>query len=289
MAFIRSSRCGISVFGQIMRPATALIIALFFVCALPAARGHAAQSQPQPMAKMALLDGGRDGEIYRAGVEITLSGQTKTYWRMPGDSGLPPVFDWSKSDNVARVEVEWPRPERIADPSGTILGYHNRVIFPLRVTPKEASKPVTLRLALDFAICEDLCVPTSAQSEVKLDAGTEREAINAFRALVPRQGILGQSPDPRLVAIAPDPARADALLVTTGAPVDDLILEGPLGWYFGDATRVGGTDTAPIFRVLAVEKPTNARFAGLALTLTLLGPKTATETAPTLDADGAIR
>ncbi len=282
MAFMRMSRRGISIFGLSRQaPMIPLILTLLLIQNAPL--------RAEPSAAVALLDGGAEAQTHSAGVEITLSGQTKTYWRMPGDSGLPPVFDWSASENVARVAVEWPRPERIADPSGTILGYHTRVIFPLRVTTSDAAKPMTLRLKLDFAICEDLCVPVSANAAVKLGAGPARAAIDAFRARVPQAGTLGQGPDPRLVAIGPDPARADALIVTTGAPVDDLILEGPKGWYFGDASRIGGTDAAPIFRVLALEKPTKGRFAGLTLTLTLLGPTSATETTLTLDADGAIR
>src|SRR5204862_1429203 len=53
-----------------------------------------------------------------AGVEITLGEGWKTYWRMPGDAGVPPNFDWAGSTNVARLEVLYPAPSRLHEPGG---------------------------------------------------------------------------------------------------------------------------------------------------------------------------
>jgi DsbC/DsbD-like thiol-disulfide interchange protein len=243
-----------------------------------------------PEAKLRLLDGGvLDATRRLAGVEITLSGKAKTYWRMPGDSGLPPLFDWTGSENVKSVTVEWPRPDRIADVSGTILGYHGQVIFPLLVEPNDIAKPVRLMLKLDFGICEDVCVPISAEASRALSSGGDLASIEGFRARVPQKGSRGSLPDPKLLSITPATDMPDALLVKSGAPIDDLVIEGPKGWYFGDAARDGGSDGEPIYRVRILEKPGKARLGGLALIVTLLAPQSATETAVTLDPDGAIR
>ena len=59
----------------------------------------------------------------------------KTYWRMPGDAGIPPQFDWSGSQNVKSVEVLWPAPQRFIDSGGETVGYKDRVVFPLRIVP----------------------------------------------------------------------------------------------------------------------------------------------------------
>jgi DsbC/DsbD-like thiol-disulfide interchange protein len=56
------------------------------------------------------------------GIQIHLDPGYKTYWREPGDSGLPPVFDWQGSENVATVDVRWPVPVRFADGSGSSIG-----------------------------------------------------------------------------------------------------------------------------------------------------------------------
>ena len=82
-----------------------------------------------------------------AGVEIALDEGWKTYWRFPGEAGgVPPSFDWAKSDNVASVTVLYPAPKRLTDKAGDTLGYKSSVVFPVLVEPKDATKPVTLRL-----------------------------------------------------------------------------------------------------------------------------------------------
>ena len=58
-----------------------------------------------------------------AAVEIRLAPGWHTYWRVPGEAGIPPRFDWSGSQNLAAVAYEWPRPEIIVsygiEPSAT--------------------------------------------------------------------------------------------------------------------------------------------------------------------------
>ena len=95
----------------------------------------------------------------------------KTYWRYPGDSGVPPRFDFSGSENLAAAKVLYPAPHLFTDESGNSLGYKDSVTFPLQVTPKQKGKPVTLRLKLDYAICEKLCVPAQGSAELALAAG----------------------------------------------------------------------------------------------------------------------
>jgi DsbC/DsbD-like thiol-disulfide interchange protein len=114
--------------------------------------------------------------VFRGGIEIVLSAGWKTYWRYPGDAGIPPRFDWSGSENLAKVEVFYPAPKRITDPDGqTSIGYEERVIFPLRIQPKDASKPVTLKLKMDFATCEKLCIPAEANLSLAFAANASVE------------------------------------------------------------------------------------------------------------------
>jgi DsbC/DsbD-like thiol-disulfide interchange protein len=98
----------------------------------------------------------------RAGLDIKLAPGWKTYWRYPGDSGMPPRFNFAGSRNVKDVQILWPAPERMADGGGQSIGYHDRVIMPLRVTPIDPAQPVLLSLKLDYAVCEKLCLPVQA-------------------------------------------------------------------------------------------------------------------------------
>ena len=100
----------------------------------------AAAAQPHPAIRLGsrafirgarLIAGGQQGGSWLAGIEITLDPGFKTYWRNPGDSGLPPRFDWSGSENVAGVDVRWPAPERHEDAAGVAYVYGDEVVLPV--------------------------------------------------------------------------------------------------------------------------------------------------------------
>jgi DsbC/DsbD-like thiol-disulfide interchange protein len=125
---------------------------------------------------------------YRAGVEISLGPDTVTYWRQPGEAGSPPVFDFSASTNVARVEPAFPAPKHIDEAGTLVSGYDSTVIFPLTVVPKDPSAPVTLALNLDYAACGKICLPAKAALSLPLPrAGVSPYAadIAAARQRVP--------------------------------------------------------------------------------------------------------
>lgn len=124
----------------------------------------------------------------RAGIEIKMGAGWKTYWRYPGDAGVPPRFDFSGSDNLATAKVLWPAPHSFTDESGISIGYKNTVIFPLAVTPREPGKPVTLKLKIDYAVCEKLCIPATGSTSLMLDGkpGSHDTALTKAETLVPQ-------------------------------------------------------------------------------------------------------
>ncbi|MEC9432361.1 MAG: protein-disulfide reductase DsbD domain-containing protein [Pseudomonadota bacterium] len=118
-----------------------------------------------------------------AGLRIALDPGWKTYWRVPGDAGIPPEFDWSASDNVAAVAVRWPRPHAFESFGMTTLGYKGDVVLPLEITPTDPTRPVALRLSFAYGVCSDICVPEMADMALDLppalaaDAGPIRAAL----------------------------------------------------------------------------------------------------------------
>ncbi len=174
------------------------------------------------------------GRVFRAGVEIKLKEGWKTYWRYPGDSGVPPALDFSKSQNVKAVTVLYPVPMRFPDGAGGhSIGYKGAVILPLHVMAQDASKPVTLNLKLDYAVCEKLCVPAEAKLELALTgAGTANEtAVSAAEARVPKPAVIGDAGLPTIRAIRRDAGSGKPRVVVdvaapAGAPVT-LFVEGP--------------------------------------------------------------
>src|SRR5271156_5168404 len=108
----------------------------------------------------------------QAGFQIELVPGAITYWRDPGDAGVPPTFDFSRSTNVASAEVDFPAPGRIAESDGSeAFGYQRGVVFPLRVQAADPAKPVTLALDADYAVCEKICLPARAALRLDLAKG----------------------------------------------------------------------------------------------------------------------
>src|SRR3954467_634735 len=116
-----------------------------------------------------LLAGSRSGGVLLGGIAIQLQPGWHTYRRNPGDSGVPPRFDFSKSDNFETVTVLWPAPTKFDDGAGGIaLGYEKKVVLPLRIAAKNTDRPVTLRAAINYAVCEKLCIPVEATAELPI-------------------------------------------------------------------------------------------------------------------------
>lgn len=182
-------------------------------------------------AAVRLIAGSNDNRVLplRAGIEIRLQPGWHTYWRYPGDSGVPPRFDFSGSENLKSAKVLFPAPHIFRDESGQALVYENDVIFPVAVTPKQAGNPVRLRLKLDYAVCEKLCVPAEARAELTLGAGPSAldQALQAAEARVPKEASpadIGLTA--RRVNDAPKPLVAVDFKATGDKPVQ-LFVEGP--------------------------------------------------------------
>jgi len=223
---------------------------------------------PSPMSKARLIAAGglKDG-AYVAGVEIALEGKALTYWRTPGDAGVPPEFDFSKSENVADVEVVFPAPERHDEGGAEAFGWRQEVIFPLKVRPRDPARPVNLALTVNYGACEKICIPSEGKMTLALAPGAEGSA-HAARI----EPWLARAPEPAAqagIAFALEPlanAKRPAWRVRVTpqpGPGADLFAEGVGGDYF-DTKRIGGG-----FKLLLAERAPGASGpAQVRLTLT---------------------
>jgi len=242
--------------------------------------------------RVRLVAGALDQKVFLAGAEIRLDPGFKTYWRNPGEAGLPPSFDWSKSTNVASVEVLWPAPSRSEDAGGVSYGYHGQVLFPLRVRPQDPAMPVNLALEIEYGVCKDICIPAEAQLSLQLSASASpatQALIEAALASVPRQQPLNA--DAELAILTVEPAAVDGksnLAVKIRAPSGSkpsLFVEGPENWFLQAApepvaTPKGGSET---FVVDVLERPRDA-IGPIDLRFTLVAGDKAIETKASLDA-----
>lgn len=170
-----------------------------------------------------------DDAVLRAGIEVKLRPSWKTYWRYPGDSGVPPHFDFSGSENLKKADVFYPAPHLFTDETGQSLGYKDTVIFPVVVSPQQVGKPVRLRVKVDYAVCEKLCVPAEGRAELTLVTGDSRHnpALTAAETRVPKQVT---APQLGLTAKRDNSGAKPAVIVELGAPAGkpiELFVEGP--------------------------------------------------------------
>jgi DsbC/DsbD-like thiol-disulfide interchange protein len=178
-----------------------------------------------------LLAGSRSGAVLLGGIAFQLQPGWKTYWRTPGDSGVPPRFDFTKSENIAAVTVMWPAPMKFDDGAGGhSLGYKNQIVLPLRIVAKNADKPVTLRADINYAVCEKLCIPVEANAELAFTsvASTEDSALSAALDTVPKPANVGD-PNPLTIRDVKRDGKSTVLVdvATPDARELNLFVEGP--------------------------------------------------------------
>lgn len=223
-----------------------------------------------------------DGSAFLAGLDLELADGWKTYWKKPGDSGIPPSFDWSGSENVAGVELRWPAPERFDAPGDITFGYRHAVVWPLRVVPEDAARPVTLRLAMHYGICSDICVPKEAALELTVPPAAPGEAIAETADAGRLRAALARVPvppaDPGLVEVNWRENEAPTLEVRlkgcgAGCEPPQLIVESPGNTWFGTPRVKHEGDV--VRYAMEVEVLSPAMLEGEELSFIFSGPDTA--------------
>lgn len=272
--------------GRFCQPHSAAglaLAAIFSLAALPAKSGPQAPAtastdgfaSPWSVAtggagQMRLLAATPVADHAQAAVEIKLPPTALTYWREPGEAGVPPEFSFGGSENLATADVRFPAPQRYDEAGLEAFGYKGEVVFPIHVTPKDATHPVHLSVTLNYAICDQICIPAKGNAELTLPqsgASPQQAMIAAAEARVPV--VLGAADVTQDVVLTqvPGGAKPQWQLVWRGkAQATDLFAEAPQGYAF--ATRKTGANA---FSLVAVEVPA-AIGASVPLRLTLTGP-----------------
>jgi DsbC/DsbD-like thiol-disulfide interchange protein len=231
----------------------------------------------------------------RVGVEITMKPGYKTYWRSPGDFGVPPVFDWSGSVNVGGLDVRWPAPERFPDGAGFSLGYVGEVVIPVSVQPVDPTRPVMLSLKLDYAVCDKICIPAKGETQLWLEPGVTAVSaprLEQFEKRVPVPVKLRH--DKELASITEarldDAAGASGLsfqvALPVGARLDDVFVEGPGMWSFAKPALSLQPDGTMLAKIRIKDRPKGAS-GPTPFIVTLRGSPQAVETRLELDIPAA--
>ena len=244
--------------------------------------------------KVRLVSGnvvGLNGDQLIAGVQIRLDPGWKTYWRMPGDSGVPPSFDWSGSKNLKSAQVLYPAPRRFTDASGTAIGYEDEVVFPVMVTPERAGEPVELKVNVDYGLCKTLCIPNQADLSIELPARAAGEGdellLSRFLDLVPKPAESGKLPALGGIEAILDSAKPELFIDANfgdGARGTDLFIEAPGGAFVPVPKPLGPAQNGKQRFVVSFASPAEAAaIRGKPLTLTFVSDEGAREASVTVE------
>jgi DsbC/DsbD-like thiol-disulfide interchange protein len=267
-----------------------LVAAVFALSIGPQARAQDSSPwQKDGHSAVRLLAGSRSGAVLLGGIAFQLQPGWHTYWRTPGDSGVPPRIDFGKSENIEAVTILWPAPAKFADGAGGIsLGYLKQVVLPLRIVAKNADKPVTLRADINYAVCEKLCIPVEASTELAFTsvASTEDSALFAALDTVPKPATVGD-PNPLTIRDVRREGK-NGVLVDVAAPDSaevSLFVEGPTPEWALPVPKLveHGPPGVKRFAFDLDGLPAGANPDGAALKLTLVGGERAYEFNVNLD------
>ncbi|MBZ0217146.1 MAG: hypothetical protein K8F25_11370 [Fimbriimonadaceae bacterium] len=212
-----------------------------------------------------------------AGLEIDLTKGWKTYWRNPGDGGIAPEFDWNGSENVRDVSVLYPFPKRYTDAYGTAIGYKGNVIFPVMFEPIDPMKPQILRLQVDYAVCEALCIPAQANIELQLPGGLSLGPSPRLHDVIAQVPLGRGDNDARIVNVVAGREKILEFEASfSGKPEDaEIFAEGPAMWFLPAPTEIrrefSDGHTLIKYRLDLSHLPKSAKIRGETLLFTIKG------------------
>lgn len=184
-------------------PRTFILSVLFmFLLAVNAGADEFATAWKQggPSNSRMILESGRQvpAGMNRAGVQIRMPAGWWTYWRAPGTSGIPPQFDWAGSKNLAGTpELIWPVPVRAVAYGESLNLYRDEIVFPVSFKAANPKEPVLLKLKLTYGICRNMCVPATAEHEIRVEPSVGTSSINSANArLIAAYSVRQPSADP---------------------------------------------------------------------------------------------
>jgi len=255
-----------------------LLSAVLFIGTFSSLPANAASSEwfKTPGARMRLITRANpESRMIDAALEVQLKKGWKTYWRSPGESGIPPVFDFSASRNVARTTVKFPTPTFFDVSGARTVGYKNRVVFPIDVQTIFPDAATILDLKLVIGVCGEVCIPVLAKIKVS-EPGNASPTLEVSQAL--NQGALslptGPQDDFRVVAARWNKARPKVLDIESIIDEDSdnvqLHVEGPSDWYLLPAKLTSREGNRARFSLDITDIPDDAKPATTELRFTLV-------------------
>lgn len=207
-------------------------------------------------------EGGLKNGRYEAGVDLTMLPGSHTYWKIPGEAGVPPVFVFNGSENVDTAEVSFPVPKRLTEDTLDTYGYTGRVVFPVTVKPNDRSKPSRLHLVVDYAVCNKICIPEHSEADLELKPhgkGQSPELVVQALAQVPKPATSSERDNIKIAADKGSDKPQWTLTWSGTAPLDDIFAVAPEGFYFSTKKKGPRTWTLTAAQSVSTQEHTTVQ------------------------------
>ena len=148
------------------------IVTAVAVCAfVGVGAGHAApRGRHVKVSLVAEKDAVQPGQPLMVGLRLQMDPTWHTYWRNPGDAGLPTTVKWELPEGFAAGELQWPRPIRFNTGPLVSYGYEHEVLLPVEIqVPASLSSPdLNLTARASWLECQEICLPGKAELSLSL-------------------------------------------------------------------------------------------------------------------------
>ena len=252
---------------------------------LPAAAGESAWQELAPGVMVRLISAGSVDTTGKAwfALELDMPEDTKTYWRVPGETGLPTELDFSGSSGIAGHAQHWPMPVRDETDGYLDYVYFGHTVLPIELDVANPSGTVDIEATL--GICSDICVP--AQARLVLPAlESQPDTANALRirqALADVPIAWQQGPEPTGdVVLSADGLALEVEIDTTMVDPESMIAAGDL-----DDPLFGAPQKSPQGNLVVLPimgKTDNSTLDGMQVDLSFMTPMGAYEVTRTIEA-----
>ena len=157
-----------------------LILVLLACLSLGLSSARAAHTQ---VTLLLSADTAKPGDTVLAGLHLQMDPGWHTYWKNPGEAGIPTAIKWDLPPGVTAGDIQWPLPHKLPPADVTTYGYVDEVVLivPLKLAPDlKPGQPLNLQASLTWLECQDQCIPGKAQVSATLNLGAEtRNSTNA--------------------------------------------------------------------------------------------------------------
>lgn len=206
-----------------------------------------------------------DGML-RGALQVDLKPGWKTYWRDPGDSGVPPQISLS---GASLDGISFPAPQRFEEGGSSLTGYEAPISFAVRMKPANAGDPGEITANVFLGICQSICIPL--QAKLTVDAGAD--ADNSADGAIVSQAF-DALPAPAKAGFRVASAERGEKSFTVEAELPDpaakatLFVAAPEGYSFGAPKRQKDRDGKAAYSVPIYDQPDGpARSASVRYTL----------------------